>query len=275
MSPKLRRTLSRRPRRCHGRGAAASPPATSYVTIKSLVDRAVAALLLVAAAPLLLALALLVKLTSRGPVFYSQVRLGLHGRAYRVYKVRTMLHDCEAATGPVWAAQDDPRVTPVGRFLRETHLDELPQLWNVLRGDMSLIGPRPERPEIARQLERVIPAYPQRLRARPGITGLAQLQLPPDSDVTGVRRKLAYDLYYVRRVSPGLDLRLAASTLLYLSARLSKATSELLIKSHRRRAAAAVASANRATAAPSPELQLPRVGQTSRPSDPRSEARAA
>src|SRR4051812_11368093 len=152
-----------------------------YESLKAACDRASAAVLLIAAIPALSAMAVLVKLTSRGPVFYNQIRLGKHGRAYRVYKVRTMSHDCEAATGPVWAAQDDPRVTPIGRFLRDTHLDELPQLWNVLRGEMSLIGPRPERPEIAAQLERVVPSYRRRLDARPGLTGLAQLRLPPDS----------------------------------------------------------------------------------------------
>jgi lipopolysaccharide/colanic/teichoic acid biosynthesis glycosyltransferase len=227
-----------------------------YEALKSASDRAAAAVLLVAAIPALSAMAVLVKLTSPGPVFYSQVRLGRHGRAYRVYKVRTMSHDCEAATGPVWAAQDDPRVTPIGRFLRDTHLDELPQLWNVLRGEMSLIGPRPERPEIAAQLERVVPSYRRRLEARPGLTGLAQLRLPSDSDVSGVRRKLDYDLYYVRRVSPSLDLRIAASTLFYLTARVSKATSELLIRTPGRHAEREQQPADDVRP---PELHFPRI----------------
>jgi lipopolysaccharide/colanic/teichoic acid biosynthesis glycosyltransferase len=146
-----------------------------------------------------------------------------------------MLHECEGAAGAVWAVQDDPRVTPIGRFLRETHLDEIPQLWNVLRGEMSLIGPRPERPEIASQLERHLPAYRQRLLVRPGMTGLAQLRLPADSDVNGVRRKLSHDLYYIRHRGFGLDFQVALSTVPYLLARFSKLLSELLIRSHGQR----------------------------------------
>jgi lipopolysaccharide/colanic/teichoic acid biosynthesis glycosyltransferase len=163
-------------------------------------------------APLLLFAVVLVKLTSRGPAFYLQVRLGRNGRPYRIYKVRTMLHDCERLTGPRWATKGDARITPVGRFLRASHLDELPQFWNVLRGEMSLIGPRPERPEIVQELERVIPNYRLRLRVRPGISGLAQVQLPPDTDLASVRLKLAYDLYYVRHFNLGLDLRLMLAT---------------------------------------------------------------
>jgi len=120
--------------------------------------------------------------------------------------------------------------------LRETHLDEIPQLWNVLRGEMSLIGPRPERPEIVSQLERLVPTYRERLLVRPGITGLAQLRLPADSDVTGVRRKLSHDLYYIRQRGVLLDLQLAVSTVPYLVARFSKSLSELLIRSHGQRA---------------------------------------
>jgi len=190
---------------------------------------------LIISSPLLVTIAILVKLTSAGPVLYSQLRLGKSGREYRVYKIRTMLHECEAA-GAVWAVANDPRVTPIGRFLRETHLDEIPQLWNVLRGEMSLIGPRPERPEIATHLEQVVPSYRQRLSVRPGITGLAQLRLPADSDVSGVRRKLSHDLYYIRQRGLILDLRIAISTVPYLAARFSKSMSELLIRSHGQRA---------------------------------------
>ena len=152
------------------------------------------------AAPLILLAMALVKLTSRGPAIYRQVRAGLGGRPFTIYKIRTMAHDCEARTGPVWATADDPRVTPLGRFLRRSHLDELPQLWNVLRGEMSLVGPRPERPEFVAQLQRAIPDYRRRLQVPPGVTGLAQVQLPPDTDLAGVRRKLVYDLYYIRRM---------------------------------------------------------------------------
>ena len=106
------------------------------------------------------------------------MRLGKNGRPFRLHKIRTMRHDCEKATGPRWAVPGDPRITPLGRFLRQTHLDELPQLWNVLRGEMSLVGPRPERPEFVPDLEQAIPHYRDRLLVRPGVTGLAQVQLP-------------------------------------------------------------------------------------------------
>jgi lipopolysaccharide/colanic/teichoic acid biosynthesis glycosyltransferase len=123
-----------------------------------------------------------------------------------------MRHNCESHSGPQWSTPGDCRVTLVGRFLRRTHIDELPQLWNVLRGDMSLVGPRPERPEFVPQLERNIPCYRERLQVRPGITGLAQIQLPPDTDLASVRRKLAHDLYYVRSLSFWLELRILAIT---------------------------------------------------------------
>jgi lipopolysaccharide/colanic/teichoic acid biosynthesis glycosyltransferase len=168
--------------------------------------------LLVLTAPLLLVSALLIKLTSRGPIIYSQLRVGRFGRPYTIYKLRTMAHNCERASGPQWATAQDPRVTWLGRFLRRSHLDELPQLWNVLLGDMSLIGPRPERPEFVIELERAIPHYRDRLQVRPGVTGLAQVQLPPDTDLNSVRRKLAYDLYYVRRFNFWLDLRILFCT---------------------------------------------------------------
>jgi lipopolysaccharide/colanic/teichoic acid biosynthesis glycosyltransferase len=175
-----------------------------------------AAVLLVLTAPLILLAALLVKLTSRGPAFYCQKRLGRHGRIFTLYKIRTMRHNCEQVSGPRWATRDDPRVTGVGRLLRRTHVDELPQLWNVLRGDMSLVGPRPERPEITPHLDRSIPHYRDRLLVRPGIAGLAQVQLPADTDLESVRRKLTYDLYYINNISLWLDLRIVVGTALYL-----------------------------------------------------------
>jgi lipopolysaccharide/colanic/teichoic acid biosynthesis glycosyltransferase len=176
------------------------------------VEFAAALALFVLTLPVVLVAALLVKLTSRGPAFYWQTRLGRNGRPYTICKLRTMVHDCEKASGPRWATAHDPRVTPLGRFLRRTHIDEFPQLWNVLKGDMSLVGPRPERPEFVPHLERSVPHYHKRLLVRPGITGLAQVNLPPDTDLASVRRKLAYDLYYVRRLGPWLDLRLVLCT---------------------------------------------------------------
>src|SRR5262245_11635367 len=139
-----------------------------------------------------------------------------------------MCDNCEATSGPRWSLPGDPRVTPLGKVLRATHLDELPQLWNVLKGDMSLIGPRPERPEFVPQLERALPAYRQRLRLRPGVTGLAQVLLPPDTDVESVRRKLAHDLYSIRHLSVWLDVRLIACTALYALAIPFRVTSRLL-----------------------------------------------
>jgi lipopolysaccharide/colanic/teichoic acid biosynthesis glycosyltransferase len=174
-----------------------------------------ALLLLFVAAPIMLIAAVLVKLTSQGPAFYTQTRVGKNGRLFTIYKIRTMINKCESLTGPRWAIPDDPRITRLGQFLRLSHLDELPQLINVLRGDMSLIGPRPERPEFIPKLERAIPWYRDRLAVRPGVTGLAQVHLPGDTDVNSVRRKLAYDLYYIERLSPWLDLRILLCTALH------------------------------------------------------------
>jgi lipopolysaccharide/colanic/teichoic acid biosynthesis glycosyltransferase len=186
-----------------------------YPAVKAAGDRILALVLLLVAAPVLLLSALLVKLTSRGPAFYTQTRLGLNGRPFTIFKLRTMIHKAESLTGPRWSLPGDPRITRLGNLLRMTHLDELPQLFNVLAGHMSLIGPRPERPEFLPELEEALPGYRQRLAVRPGVTGLAQVQLPPDSDVDSVRRKLAYDLFYVQRISPWLDLRLMLCTFFY------------------------------------------------------------
>jgi lipopolysaccharide/colanic/teichoic acid biosynthesis glycosyltransferase len=183
-----------------------------YVGCKMAAEWVAALAMLVVFGPVILLSALAVKLTSRGPAFYSQARLGRGGRTFRIHKVRTMTDNCERATGATWATANDPRVTPVGHFLRRTHLDELPQLINVLRGEMSLVGPRPERPEFLAKLEQALPHYCDRLWVRPGVTGLAQVQLPADTDLASVRRKLAYDLYYIRHVSLWLDLRLIACT---------------------------------------------------------------
>jgi len=187
-----------------------------YALCKATGDFVAAIVLFILTAPLMVLLMVLVKLTSRGPVVYSQTRLGRDGRPFSIYKIRTMLSNCEATTGPRWSTADDPRITPVGRFLRRTHLDELPQLWNILRGDMSLVGPRPERPEFVTQLEQAIPCYRERLAVRPGVTGLAQVHLPPDIDLNSVRRKLVCDLFYIAQLSFWLDLRILVCTALGL-----------------------------------------------------------
>jgi lipopolysaccharide/colanic/teichoic acid biosynthesis glycosyltransferase len=184
--------------------------------LKRAFDTALAAVLLVLASPLILAAATLVRLTSRGPAFYSQTRLGRGGVPFTIYKLRTMYHNCEKVSGPQWSRRGDPRVTPLGRVLRKLHIDELPQLVNVIGGDMALVGPRPERPVFATNLEASIPDFADRLAVRPGVTGLAQVQFPPDSDLDSVRRKLAADLLYIRHASPGLDLRILLCTVLHV-----------------------------------------------------------
>ena len=155
-------------------------------------------------------LALVVKCTSRGPAIYSQVRVGRRGKVFKMFKLRSMVQDAEGASGAVWSKPNDPRTTRVGRLLRRAHLDELPQLWNVLKGEMSLVGPRPERPEFTQLLAREVPGYINRLAVLPGITGLAQVNLPPDVDINCVRRKLVLDLEYVQQANCSLDLRLLA-----------------------------------------------------------------
>jgi len=176
-----------------------------------------AAVLLVLSLPLILTAALLVKLSSKGPAFFTQKRVGRNGRIYTIYKLRTMHHNCEKHSGPQWSTAGDTRITPVGRLLRRSHIDELPQLWNVLKGDMSLVGPRPERPEFVDVLTDALPHYCERLRVRPGMTGLAQVQLPPDTDLASVRRKLACDLYYIHHIGLFLDLKVLVGTAFYLA----------------------------------------------------------
>ena len=179
-----------------------------YGKAKRLIDCSFSIGMLVLTAPLLLCAAVMVKLTSKGPILYSQVRLGRGGKPFWIYKFRSMRHECEKTSGAVWSAHGDPRVTPIGRFLRRTHIDELPRsFWNVIRGDMALVGPRPERPEFVPKLEEAITGYRERMRVRPGLSGLAQVQLPPDTDLESVRRKLAHDLYYIDCKSFWLDFR--------------------------------------------------------------------
>jgi len=206
---------SARPTRKPRTRIVARPPAGWYAAAKPSLDFLLAALIAVPALPVILLAALAVRLTSRGPAFYSQTRIGLDGKPFTIWKLRSMTHRCEDASGAKWCVPGDARVTAVGWFLRKSHIDELPQLWNVLRGDMSLIGPRPERPEFFPELERALPMYRQRLAVKPGVAGLAQVQLPPDTDLDSVRRKLSHDLYYVRHVSAWMDFRLVVCTAFY------------------------------------------------------------
>jgi lipopolysaccharide/colanic/teichoic acid biosynthesis glycosyltransferase len=184
--------------------------------MKSVADFSIALILLVLSLPILAIAAILVKITSRGPAIYSQARLGRGGQRFVIYKLRTMQHNCEAKTGPIWCKARDPRITPIGRILRKTHVDELPQLWNVLRGEMSLVGPRPERPEIIDALENALEGYRGRLFVKPGVTGLAQIQRPADTDINSVREKLILDLCYVQKYGILLDFRIMLGTVLYL-----------------------------------------------------------
>jgi lipopolysaccharide/colanic/teichoic acid biosynthesis glycosyltransferase len=202
--------------RSNERTCRASVGSQGYCRWKARLDAVLTVVLLIPATPLVVLAALLVRLTSRGPIFYSQKRLGWGGTPFTLYKIRTMYHDCERESGVVWSPTGDPRITPLGHILRATHIDELPQLINILRGEMSLIGPRPERPEIITQLERIYPGYRDRLSLRPGISGLAQVQLPPDLEIAGIGRKLSYDLYYVKNLNLQLDLRILAGTVLTL-----------------------------------------------------------
>jgi len=184
-----------------------------YAEFKRAIDIILALPGVVVAAPIVLLCALLVKLTSRGPAFYLQERVGKDGKIFKIIKLRTMVPNAEAITGPVWAAMNDPRETRIGRFLRRTHLDELPQFWNVLRGDMSLIGPRPERPVFVEKFRREIPHYTARLAVRPGITGWAQVNHPYDRSIDDVRKKLDYDREYIRNMGWRIDLRIIAATI--------------------------------------------------------------
>jgi sugar transferase (PEP-CTERM system associated) len=173
----------------------------------------VASIGLLLALPLFPLVALAIKLTSPGPIFYQQKRVGRDGAVFDCFKLRTMSVGAEADTGPTWAADDDPRITRVGRFMRTVRLDEIPQLWNVLKGDMSLIGPRPERPEFVDSLNQEIPHYHLRHTIRPGITGWAQVRFEYGSSVEHSKEKLRYDLFYIKNMSPGLDLLIFFQTI--------------------------------------------------------------
>lgn len=185
-----------------------------YYRWKGLVSRAIGACLLLPGLVIMVPLVVVIRCTSRGPALIRQWRVGRGGRPFVMYKLRTMRHDAEAASGPVWSTPGDPRITRVGKVLRTLHLDELPQLFNVIRGEMDLFGPRPERPEFVNVLEKKVLGYCDRHGVAPGVTGLAQINLPPDTDIESVRRKLVLDRYYIENASPLLDLRMFACTML-------------------------------------------------------------
>ena len=184
----------------------------TYAFTKRLIDIVGAVLGLVLSSPLLLLTAILVKLTSPGPVIYSQVRVGKGGRSFKIYKFRTMRIDAEKGTGPVWAAKNDSRLTPIGKFLRKSRIDEIPQFVNVLLGQMSIIGPRPERPMFVNELKAQIADYEKRLTVKPGITGLAQIFHHYDENINDVRKKVKYDILYIKKVSLLTDLGILLRT---------------------------------------------------------------
>lgn len=185
---------------------------SGYAIAKRAVDLVFALGLGLVLLPLFPLIALVIKLDSRGPVFYSQVRVGLGGKPFRIYKFRTMRQDAEA-NGAVWAQAHDPRITRAGRFMRLTRLDELPQIWNVIRGEMSVVGPRPERPEFTELLAREIPGYELRHTVKPGLTGWAQVCYRYTSSIHDTRAKVEYDLYYVKHLSLWFDLAILLRTI--------------------------------------------------------------
>ncbi len=185
---------------------------TTFMLLRRLTSVVVSLACLLVVLPLLPLISLAIKLTSPGPVLYRQKRVGRNGVVFNCYKFRTMRADAEADTGPTWASDDDPRITPLGRYLRRTRLDELPQLWNVLRGDMAFVGPRPERPEFIEWLSRELPYYHLRSIVRPGITGWAQINYPYGASLEESKEKLCYDLYYIKNMSLAFDLYIIFQT---------------------------------------------------------------
>ncbi|HLQ66247.1 MAG TPA: sugar transferase [Candidatus Limnocylindrales bacterium] len=223
------------------RGYTGTAPAdAAYWRLKRAIDVLASAAGLLVLLPVFLLVAIAIKLDSRGPIIYAQERIGktrrkgprragegsaqtrpegadrrqvdYFGRPFRIYKFRSMVANAEKNTGPVWASRADSRVTRVGKILRVTRLDETPQLWNVLKGDMSLVGPRPERPSFVVSLSETLPEYVHRCEALPGVTGLAQVRWRYDTSVETVNRKLQYDLYYIRYGRLLLDLKIMAAT---------------------------------------------------------------
>ncbi len=184
-----------------------------FKLLRRILSTLIAFICLIILLPVIPFVALAIKLDSRGPVLYRQKRVGINNVPFYVFKFRTMRQDAEAATGAVWAGQDDPRITRVGKFLRSSRLDEIPQLWCVLRGDMAFVGPRPERPEFVEWLTKEIPYYPVRHVVRPGITGWAQVRYKYGNTVEDAKEKLQYDLFYIKNISLGLDFLIMFQTI--------------------------------------------------------------
>ncbi len=181
--------------------------------LKRIIDIIVSLLLLLVNIPTMVISTLAIKLDSKGPVFFKQERSGLNGKTFRMVKFRSMYQDAEKHTGPVWSQKNDPRITKVGRILRALRIDELPQMYNVLKGEMSLVGPRPERPFFVEKLSQEIPYYKRRLKVRPGITGWAQVKHKYDESIEDVKIKLRYDLFYIENMSIRMDMKILFRTI--------------------------------------------------------------
>ncbi len=181
--------------------------------LKRIMDIVLALIMLIFTSPLTLLAAIAIKLESNGPIFYKQDRMGMNGKIFKIIKFRTMIKDAEKYTGPVWSTKDDPRITKVGKILRKFRLDEIPQAINILKGDMSFVGPRPERPYFVEQLSKEIPLYKRRLKVRPGLTGWAQVKHKYDETIEDVKIKLRYDLFYIENMSLRLDFKILFRTI--------------------------------------------------------------
>ena len=193
---------------------------TRYVLAKRLMDIVLSFIAIMVNIPLMLVLGLLTKLASTGPVFYTQTRIGKDGKPFKIIKFRTMHVDAEDETGPVWATSEDKRVTAFGYYMRRLHLDEIPQFINIFKGDMSFIGPRPERPFFVDTFKRQVRNYTHRLSVKPGLTGLAQVRYKYDESIDDVKKKLSYDLLYIKKMCLSLDCKILFWTMGKLALRL-------------------------------------------------------
>jgi exopolysaccharide biosynthesis polyprenyl glycosylphosphotransferase len=182
--------------------------------LKRILDLLISFLILLITLPLNIFIAILIKLDSKGPVFFRQERSGMSNKTFKIIKFRSMFKDAEKHTGPIWSQKDDPRVTRIGKLIRKLRIDEIPQMYNVLKGEMSLVGPRPERPFFVDQLSEQIPYYKRRLKVRPGITGWAQVKHKYDENIEDVKVKLRYDLFYIENMSLRMDMKILARTIL-------------------------------------------------------------
>jgi exopolysaccharide biosynthesis polyprenyl glycosylphosphotransferase len=180
--------------------------------VKRIMDLLISFVIIVLTLPITIATAIAIKLNSKGPILYKQERSGLKGKVFNIYKFRSMYQDAEIKTGPIWSTKNDPRITSVGRFIRKVRIDEIPQMFNIFKGEMSLVGPRPERPFFVEQLSKEIPLYKRRLTLRPGLTGWAQVKHKYDENVEDVKIKLRYDLFYIENISIRLDLKILFRT---------------------------------------------------------------